>query len=242
MGWINVSWKLLAAVAVMQFYQRCVVLSYARVLYQNKTTGFSQSQVMGVYSVFVGFVTQLCSPTNVCVWSVDMLCAYIKNFPSSPRSAQVFCLYCTLIWLFHRETYLLSSPDPMVSRYNSTNNVQTPTYYVDPRQVRKYPVVLLWNSLHKLWLVGTTVQIMPELHHIMDTRQVREYPESTISKVLTILKWRMIMTLNRKLLEKQKVYNRFGFHEVHVHIGHNFYNVNTTVSFGNRLTLSIFRF
>jgi len=26
---------------------------------------------MGVYSVFVGFVTQLCSPSNVCVWSVD---------------------------------------------------------------------------------------------------------------------------------------------------------------------------
>ena len=49
------------------------------------------------------------------------------------------------------------------------------------------------------------VQIMPELHRVIDTRQIREYPDSTISKVLTVLKWRMITTLNRKLLEKQRV-------------------------------------
>jgi len=35
--------------------------------------------------------------------------------------------------------------------------------------------------------------------------QVCEYPDSTISKVLTILKWQMITTLNRKLLEKESV-------------------------------------
>ena len=41
----------------------CVkVVLYARVI--KKINGFSQ--VMGVYSVFVGFVTQLCSPSNVC--------------------------------------------------------------------------------------------------------------------------------------------------------------------------------
>ena len=68
----------------------------------------------------------------------------------------------------------------------------------------------------------------------MDTRQVREYPDSTV------LKWRMITTLNRKQLEKQRVYNRFASNEVH--IGHFFYNVNATVRFGNRLTLSILRF
>ena len=80
---------------------------------------------------------------------------------------------------------------------------------------------------------------MPGLHRfkIMDTRQVCEYPDST---VLTILKWRMITTLNRKLLEKQRVSNRFASYEVHM--GHFFYNVNATVSFGNRLTFSIFRF
>ena len=81
---------------------------------------------------------------------------------------------------------------------------------------------------------------MPGLHCVIDTRQIWEYLDSTISKVLTILKWRMITTLNRKLLEKQRVQNRFASYEVH--IGHFFYNINAAVSFGNRLTLSIFRF
>ena len=45
---------------------------------------------------------------------------------------------------------------------------------------------------------------------------VREYPDSTISKVLTVLKWRIMTTLNRKLLEKQKVENRFASYEVHI--------------------------
>ena len=44
--------------------------------------------------------------------------------------------------------------------------------------------------------VGTTVQIMPGLHRVIDTRQIRKYPDSTICKVLTVLKWRMITTLN----------------------------------------------
>ena len=84
------------------------------------------------------------------------------------------------------------------------------------------------------------VQTMPGLHCIMDTRQVHEYPDSTISKVLTVLKWWMITMLNRKLLEKQRVKNRFASYEVH--IGHFCYNINAAVSFGNRLTLSMFRF
>ena len=71
----------------------------------------------------------------------------------------------------------------------------------------------------------------------MDTRQVHEYLDSTISKILTVLKLWMITLFNRKLLEKQRVQNCFGFFEV---LGHFFYNA--TVSFGNRLTLSIFRF
>ena len=61
-------------------------------------------------------------------------------------------------------------------------------------------------------------------------RQIRKYPDTTISKVLTVLKWRMTTTLNRKLLEKQRVYNRFASFEVH--IGHFFLQcVNATVSF-----------
>ena len=38
---------------------------------------------------------------------------------------------------------------------------------------------------------------MPRLHHITDTRQVCEYPDSAISKVLTVLKWQMMTTFNR---------------------------------------------
>ena len=71
-----------------------------------------------------------------------------------------------------------------------------------------------------LWLVATMVQIMPGLHHITDTHKVREYPDSTISKVLTVLKWWMITTFNRKLLEKQSVKNCFASYEVHIHVGH----------------------
>ena len=45
---------------------------------------------------------------------------------------------------------------------------------------------------------------------------------------------------NRKLLEKQRVQNSFASYEVH--IGHFLNNVNATVSFGNSLNLSMFRF
>ena len=51
---------------------------------------------------------------------------------------------------------------------------------------------------------------------------------------------RIITMLNRKLLEKQRVQNHFASYEVN--IGHFFYNIYATVSFGNRLTLSIFNF
>ena len=43
--------------------------------------------------------------------------------------------------------------------------------------------------------------------------------------------WQMIPTLNRKLLEKQRVQNHFVSYEAN--IGHFFCNVNATVSFGN---------
>jgi len=58
------------------------------------------------------------------------------------------------------------------------------------------------------------------LHCVIDTHQIRKYPDSTISKVLTVLKWRMIATLNRKLLGKQRLQNHFASYEEH--IGHFF--------------------
>ena len=45
--------------------------------------------------------------------------------------------------------------------------------------------------------------------------------------------------LNRKLLEKQRVENRFASYEVHID---HFFIVKATVSFGHLLTLSIFIF
>ena len=82
--------------------------------------------------------------------------------------------------------------------------------------------------------VNCTVQIMPRLHRIMNTRQVCKYLDSTISKYL---KCRVITTLNRKQLEKTLVQNRFASYEVH--IGH----LSMLLSvLENRLTLSIFRF
>ena len=47
----------------------------------------------------------------------------------------------------------------------------------------------------------------------------------------------MITKLNRKLLEKKSVQNHLATYEVQ--ISHFFYNANATVSFLNRLTLSI---
>ena len=76
--------------------------------------------------------------------------------------------------------------------------------------------------------VGSTAQIYCQ-DSTISTRQVCEYPDSTISK-----EWQIIMTLNRKLLESRGK-NRFASYEVHT--GHFFYNVNGTVSFGNRSTL-----
>ena len=73
----------------------------------------------------------------------------------------------------------------------------------------------------------------------MDMRQVRKHPDSTIPKVLTVIKWRMITTFNRKLLEKQRVANHFASYEVH--IDPFFDNANATVSFGNRDLKTFYR-
>ena len=74
---------------------------------------------------------------------------------------------------------------------------------------------------------------MPGLHRIkiMDTCQVREYPDSTTDRI----KMADDHDINRKLLEKQRVWNCLASYEVH--IGHFFYNVNAIVSFGSHLTL-----
>ena len=70
--------------------------------------------------------------------------------------------------------------------------------------------------------IHSSLQI-PRLYHIQGIDRIKMADEM----------------LNRKLLEKQRVQNRSASYEVH--IGHFFYNVNATVSFGNHLTLPIYK-
>ena len=85
------------------------------------------------------------------------------------------------------------------------------------------------------WL-GVTESSDTGLHHI---QSIMDCIKSTNTRTLPYpwywlcYKRRMITTLNRKLLKKQRVQNHFE-----VDIGHFFYNVNATVSFGNHLNLS----
>ena len=162
MGWINVNWKLLAAVAGMQFHRRCVVLalvwkllSYARVLYKSKTKNFrvfSISSNGGVFStvkplnkghigdavrrlftfrkvvirgftVFVGFAV-----LQMCVWSVNTLCAYIKLtfcLHHARHNCSVFialwcgCSLMKLTFYLHQTPWLVGT----------TNYARTPPYH-----------------------------------------------------------------------------------------------------------------
>ena len=131
---------------------------------ESSMLGFSKkgqfSQVMGVYSVMW-----------VLSFGFAILQTHKAHFSSSPHLAQLFCLHCTLVWLFCRKTYLHQTPSwlwlvwtnsPVFSppgyRLVSTNNTQTLLY-------AKYC-------------------------------HVHEHPDSTISKVLIVLKWQIITTLN----------------------------------------------
>ena len=66
---------------------------------KKHTSGFSQ--VMEVYSeqcLLVCVVTQLCSPSNVCVGGVDTCCVHTQC-SSSPQLAQLFCLHSGMVVL-----------------------------------------------------------------------------------------------------------------------------------------------
>ena len=88
----------------------------------------------GVYSAFMGLVTQLCKSFK-CMWEPGHVCIHKAHFPSSQCSAQLFCLHCTLVCLFCRRTkYLLSSPDPILALASMDNApVFTPPGYRNTR-------------------------------------------------------------------------------------------------------------
>ena len=75
--------------------ESCPMLGFCTKIKQ--TSGFSQ--IVVVYSVFVGFVTQLSSPSNVCV-ERGHTCVYTKlTFClHHARLAHLYCLHCTLVW------------------------------------------------------------------------------------------------------------------------------------------------
>ena len=143
MGWINGSWKLLAAVAVMH---DAVPLKVCGVRFAVKVALF-------LHSVFVGLVTQLCSPSNMCVWSVDtrVHTRYINSLSvfTTLGTAVLFSLHSGVVvlpvikltWYLHQTpSWLwLVSPvfTPPASQHNSTNNAWTPPYQ-DTCQVCEY--------------------------------------------------------------------------------------------------------
>ena len=152
-----------------------------------------------LHLVFEGLVTQLYSPASVCVCvECGHTCVYrYTKLTFRLHHAQHSCTVFTTLWcgcsVIKLTLYLHQAPSWLWLVWTNSP-VFTPPGYRS---------------------VGTTSQIMPRLRHIMDTHQFLEYPDSTISKILTVLKWQIITMLNRKLLEKQRVQNCFASYEVY---------------------------
>ena len=131
--------------------------------------------------MFVGFVTQLCSPPNVCAWSVD-------KRVHTQSSLSVFTTLGTAVLIVFTHAALWCS----------------------------FSVVKLTFYLHHtpswFWLVWTNSPVFT-LTRVWTSRHNGTNNARTLP-VLTVLKWRITTTLNRKLLEKQRVQNRFASYEV----------------------------
>ena len=149
--------------------------------------------------MFLGYIQCLCvcslgfAVLQMCMCErghTHTVCIHKAHFPSSPHSAQLFCFHCTLVWLFCHKTFLLSLPDPILA-LASTYGV---THLSSPHQGIARPV-------------GTTVQIMPGLHRIMDMHLASPWIPGLyhIRGIDYILNWGIITTLNRKLLKKQRL-------------------------------------
>ena len=147
---------------------------------------------------------------QMCVWSVDTHCVHTQNSLSvftTLGTAVLSSLHSDVVFPVVKLTFCLHQNPFWLGLVWTNSPVFTPPGYRS---------------------VGTNNAQTPLYPKYLNMRQVN--PDSTISKVLTVLKWWMIIMLNRKLLEKQGVQNRFASYEVH--IGHFFYNVNATVRFG----------
>ena len=162
------------------------MLSYARGLQKTYFWVFSSNG--GVFrAVLVGLCghSALQSFKCVCGGCGYMLCAYTMLVFTTIGTAVLSSLWhgCTVVKL----TFYLHQTSSWLCLLW--------TYFTSDQGMDK---LTSWHN----------VQIMPGLHRIrsiVDMHQVREYPDSTVSKVLTVLKWLTIPTLNRKQLEKQRV-------------------------------------
>ena len=138
-------------------------------------------------------VLQMC----VCGTWTHLVCIHdLTHFPSLLCSAQVFCLYCTLVWLFCCKTHL-SSQTPSWLWLVWTNSpaftslVYRPVGTISPNCTVLSQIIVLWTCVK-----SANTWTLP-------------YPS-----YWTYWKWQITM-LNRKLLEKQMVQNPFASCEIH---------------------------
>ena len=154
-------------VAVMQFYQRYVVLSllwkllsYAWGL-QKYIKKITQVANGGMYLVSVGFffLTQLCSLSNVCIgaWT-HIICVYTK-LTFHLHHARHSCSVFTALW------YSCSAVKLTFYLH------QTPSW-----------LWLVWNNLGMDQLAQLIVQLLSDFTVSEVLCQVRKYPDSTIPR------------------------------------------------------------
>ena len=147
-------------------------------------------------------VIVLCCKENVCVWSVDTHCVHIQS------SLSVFTKLGTAV--------LSSLHSGVVVQLWNSPSIFTPSW-----------LCLVWTylSTHQWPGYGRTYHSAQRTNNAQTPypKWVHEYPDSTISKVLTILKWRMIPTLIRKKQRAEPLCSQWGTHTSF------FYNVNATV-------------
>ena len=133
-------------------------------------------------------VTQICSPSNACVcvecgvWT--HVCIHKARFPSS-HLAQLFCIHCTLVWLFCHETYLSSDPILALASMDSPDLCGVWTHM----------------CMHEVHFPSSCLPGFNRIRSFVVTYWVRRYLDSTKSKVLFILKrrWSLSAEVNKNI-------------------------------------------
>ena len=103
--WIAQAWGLWGACNAVTSKVCCVGFKFAACESCPMLGSSDFSQVMGLYSVFVGLVTHLCSPSNVCVE-----CGHVSQSSCTFHLHHAWhsCPVFTALWCgFCRKTYLL---------------------------------------------------------------------------------------------------------------------------------------